>query len=391
MQSTDSRLHHRWHRLARLLFTLVAGMMAVFVLGIPSVSASVPTQPEVNQTVYVGAAHFSGNRIIVTVDALQGKSGRKLWHRELSSQSTFGPLIAADGEVYVVTATQPKISDSLDALQGNNGRLLWQRHTDLIFQVAAHNGVVYVGTNNFSGSTTTSMVDALRTTDGSRLWQHKIDGELEGGLAVTESAVYVGVASSSDSVLALRTQDGSRLWRHTIESSTSSLAELTASESAVYFTTPSFKQTAGSVEALRASDGALLWQHDLRNGHLEQTVTGRKVYVSNADGSLCAWRSSDGTQVWCHQTNSGVNSFGAAEKVVSITSFDGSLCALRVSDGTQLLCTTAGSGFSTLAVTKTVVYSASVDGSVSALRASNGSTLWHRTIGANIFGLAVDE
>jgi outer membrane protein assembly factor BamB len=202
--------------------------------------------------------------------------------------------------------------------------------SDHTVSVAIANGVAYLGTMD-------NAVYALRISDGSVLWRHKIEGSVGTQPLVDNGVVYVtsfvgqiGPAYA----YALRASDGSLLWRHTY--SDYSYLYLSTTDRNV-----AFVNSLGEISALNTSNGSLLW-HFATDGTVSwwlQEVNG-VIYVSssinNASGTLYALRVSNGTPLWKYTTDGFIEPPAMANGVIYIDSSDGTLAALRASDGHQL-------------------------------------------------------
>jgi len=145
-------------------------------------------------------------------------------------------------------------------------------------------------------------------------------------------AVYVGLDAKDGTVYALRPSDGSILWQHRIDQGGQKFAhEPTIDHGVVYLTSLN-----GSIYALRASDGSLLW-HRAVEGIPYQPVgaDGTIIYLGASDGAIYALRTSDGSQLWHHPTSTP-NALVLAVVNGQVYAFSGGLYALRASDGSVI-------------------------------------------------------
>ena len=205
--------------------------------------------------------------------------------------------------------------------------------TDYTVHTTIENGVVYAGAANGG-------VYALRASDGSLLWYHKIDPGAGNAPLVSGGIVYVS-ANTSDvgpgTLYALRTSDGVELWHYTISDS---LSESLVIDGIVYATSYDVVSQNGNLVALRASDGKQLWHKTARGFSYNTLVMDNHVlYVGesadNGSGMIYALRSSDGTQLW-HKITTTLTSVPLVANGITYLLSDQGLSALRASNG-QLL------------------------------------------------------
>ena len=221
--------------------------------------------------------------------------------------------------------------------------------TDYSANTTIVNGVAYVGAAN-------GAVYALRSSNGSLLWRHKIDPGAGTAPLVDSGIVYI-TASRSDvgpgSVYALRASDGVQLWRY---STINAVSNLLVANGIAYVTFYDVISQNGSLVALRANDGTQLW-HDTSKGssYTSPVVDNNVVYVSaNEDNGPSGG-------------NAGVHA---------------TVYALRASDGTQLWHSTTTTFASVPLVSNGIAYLVSDQG-LSALQASNGQLLWRAPVEGN--------
>src|SRR5438874_4755671 len=192
------------------------------------------------------------------------------------------------------------------------------------------NGVAYLGANN-------NAVYALRISNGTLLWSHKIDGSADQPPLVTNGVVYavsyVGQNGPAH-IYALRASDGSFLWRY--DNTNYSFLSLSTSNSNVIYVA-----SQDGIAALNGTNGTLLWHYDTK-GHtssgLPLEVNGIVYYsssIGDGPGALYALRARDGIQIWQYKTDGFVYIPTLVNGVVYIDAA-GTLAALRASDGYQI-------------------------------------------------------
>jgi outer membrane protein assembly factor BamB len=222
-------------------------------------------QPVVsNGTVYV-ASNGSGATNLYAFDA---SSGALRWTANAGSFITgifSGSPVVADGMVFASAE-----NGYVYAFNAATGAVAWR--TQLITVVpgvsplAVVNGIVYVGGGNQSND---YHLYALRTTDGTQIWSHKLDGTM-GEPVVVGDVLYVGVTTFASGVserwvYALHLADGSTIWR---------------------------------VDLAGALPGAPFWSRPL--------VVNGTLYIGSEDDHLYAVRTSDGSVIWRFQAGGAV-------------------------------------------------------------------------------------
>lgn len=197
--------------------------------------------------------------------------------------------------------------------------------------VTVANGVAYLSTYNNS-------VYALRMSNGSLLWNHKIDGSADQPPLVDNGIAYVVSFIGQNGpahIYALSISHGSLLWQY--DNTNYSYLSLSPTNSNVVYIA-----SQDGLSALQSSNGALLWHYDLKGNvsfELPLEVNGVVYYSSSLnDGSntLYALRASNGTLIWQYTTGDYTPTPTVANGVVYINSNGGTFAALRASDGHQL-------------------------------------------------------
>ena len=160
-------------------------------------------------------------------------------------------------------------SGTLYAVHANNGSILWQFPMDGVPEEGQmNNGVLYVPLRQKD----TSLINALRASDGKHLWQKQFNSGLGPGFAVADEAIYINTGTDPNFI---------------------------------------YPPPTSTVYALRPSDGTPLWSYQKKQGTISRLVVkDGVVYFStiegNTGGSACAYQASNGTPIWCHQTEVGV-------------------------------------------------------------------------------------
>jgi outer membrane protein assembly factor BamB len=177
---------------------------------------------------------------------------QKLWSVKLPGAISY-PLIA-NGEVYITTGDGNTRNMALDAFNGATGNLDWSisfTPTYYANMAAYENGSVFV-TNSVVNSNT---MKAYNATTGALQWDAPLAGLLvDSAPTALNGMVYVG-GSSGDTVNALRESDGKRLWNAPVSSGLNSSAAVTATGVYVSYNGP-------QTYAFDPASGALKWHYN---------------------------------------------------------------------------------------------------------------------------------
>lgn len=228
-------------------------------------------------------------------------------------------------------------------------------------------------------------VTAVRVSNGSLLWRHRLKEAVEESATVTNGVVYIASVTAAKNSLfltlnTLHTSNGSLFWSHTFSIDAPTLLQLTVIDQEIFIST--------DLEglAVRVRDGSLLWHHIFSTGFLVEApvVFNGVVYVCTQDGSVNALRASDGSTLWQYKAklSFGLSLPVVVDGMVYMVLEDGSIDAVRTSNGSLLWHEPAQNllAGSTAFVANSVIYINTLDGSMYALRASDGRTLWHASV-----------
>jgi outer membrane protein assembly factor BamB len=230
--------------------------------------------------------------IHTNTDSLQARSlsdGHTLWQYT----EPLGLSSMQNGIIYVYTlknASLKALDDrdgSLTALDGRNGSLLWQRN-DISDWNAQQPGIVFIMQTN-------GLIEALQAQDGSLLWQFKPPTPGSRLSGVKDGLLYVTTTTSDMTIFALRTTNGSMLWDHILSNADINFAP-TITDDALYL-----RQNDGSFAVWNLHDGHMLWHYQssvpISQGPTE--VDGL-VYIRQEDGIVNLLRARDGKVVWSY-------------------------------------------------------------------------------------------
>lgn len=293
----------------------------------------------VDDIIYVSVNHLFEH----TIQALRIIDGSSIWRFQVEGNLSSVPSVIED-TVYI------SHGDTVSALDAHDGSALWHYSTGPVHLTSPTvvNEVAYISPS--ATSLSSPSVYALRTRDGTLLWQSQIPESATFPLAVTDGVVYINTYSKC---FALQASDGFFLWQYETGSHIGSSPIVV--DEIVYITLLPFtqdvsflasgqtkQQPKAFVCALQANDGSLLWQRGVGNGlgisnPTASVVTRDAIYIGTDNGFLYAFHVNVGTLLWHYKTggtllSSPIESNG----VVYIGANDGYVYALRASNGDLL-------------------------------------------------------
>ena len=234
---------------------------------------------------------FDSHTTTMTVQALRARDGSSLWSRTFQTDSpeTF-QLTVMSNVVYIWSS-----SGRIDALRTRDGSSLWHYISLVPFVTlpTVADGVVYTSAQD-------GQFTALRARDGFKIWSivpHATDDFFF--MNVTDGAVYVGDASNNGIVEALRQSSGSVIWQSIDKSERS--VPITVADGVVYLGSYTIgANILVSITALRASDGVVLWSYTPHTTYKQLLpVLGNDiVLIALQDGSVDALYASNGSLLW---------------------------------------------------------------------------------------------
>jgi len=176
---------------------------------IPNGGPGVPDY-SVHPTVVDGVVYVSTSANVTY--ALIGSTGTLLW-RSTTKGATYLPPMVARGIVYVNTNLSDTAS-SIYALQATDGKLLWSHllnegKNGWITGFGLEHGVLYAGVNDEASPG--GQVYALQSQTGRENWRTTSATPPTYGILAT-GMLYISSATGSADALNIR--DGSRLWHH---------------------------------------------------------------------------------------------------------------------------------------------------------------------------------
>ena len=174
-------------------------------------------------------------------------------------------LAAIDDAVYVRS-----YNGSLFALRASNGSPIWQYSAGYagLSAPTVSNGMIYLNSISNLGIPN---VQALKTSDGSVLWQTEM--HIISSPVVVDGTLYAGGGGDDQfNVYALRAENGALLWHWHTFSPQGNIGGPIVVDNVVCTSIGA----ASGLYALQAHDGRLLW-HSLRGENITAPVGGRVV------------------------------------------------------------------------------------------------------------------
>ena len=363
-----------------------------------------PTIAYVPPSPGVLSIHASGN----TLFALQAINGTQRW--QYTADGYPGQPVVSNAIAYVASS-----NGTVYALRANDGSLLW-RHSFAVkgFSQTAtvNNAVVYFGidTLNASGTASSGALYALRANDGTPIWHYQSNTLFTNAPTIDQGSLYI---NSLDTVYALRTGNGSVLWQHSLQDQGLTTPGAMVEENGIVCVGFG-QQDQAMILGLHAKDGSTAWSRTVQDTFINTLIAqnGRIYSVSSSQGpgtgaiNLTAIQEQNGAIVW-HQSITG-NGTGVRGNLLpsgllySPSGFlyvsmqaahAGLVYALAASNG-RILWHYALSGYPTLdsltgdlLYVQTATYQQSSAGtqtiqpSLYALRIDNGTPLWIKATG----------
>jgi len=224
---------------------------------------------------------------------------RKAWKWEGNELIEFPPIVV-DDRLYVID------NDGVyTALDGKSGKVVWRKQLASLnaSSPAYFKGVLY------SVSLSPGQALAVRARDGKVLWRKPLDGRAESSPLVMDGRMYFGTEAGQ--LLALDLDDGSTVWE-------ASLGGAVKAAPAFEGGTLYVGDYGGNLNAVRAKDGRIRWQ----TGDLGQGIAGSgriystaavafgRVYAGNVDNRVYSYDAETGEIAWTfsvgHYVYSGI-------------------------------------------------------------------------------------
>lgn len=243
------------------------------------------------------AAEISEN----IVYAFNAADGQEHSHYQFDGERIYNIAIA-DGLLYRTT------NHTLGATRLSDGKQLWLNQIHNKQQAINHlllgNGIVYaviddpVELSNHVEQLADSIVVALKSDSGSKLWQSEPISAGVFGITLTNNVIYV--VSGVSKVSAYDAQHGKHIWGKSISGAR---YRPLATDGMVYVVDTNNLSSSGCVTALDASNGKERWNVSINKVAEIISVTNDTVYVTDSDepgspSNITALKTTDGSQLW---------------------------------------------------------------------------------------------
>jgi outer membrane protein assembly factor BamB len=223
-----------------------------------------------------------GNQGPNHVDAWRASDGSRLWQ----SSDHLAILDMIDGIVYAA------LDNNFGTLQASTGAVLWRTKlggAPFYAPVIVNNGVVYLVATNISYESASTPA-------------HNGGYALRAYTAAASLQKTVPEKKATSLVYALRVSDGTVLWHYKGDNSNGWPQSMTMVDGVVYATT-SISSSEGYVYALQGSTGALLWNYAAGSQVYAMTVDNGLVYAGVNGGILVALRANNASVLWRYQSD----------------------------------------------------------------------------------------
>jgi outer membrane protein assembly factor BamB len=262
--------------------------------------------------------------------SVSAATGRVRWRKRIGGLSASAPA-AAGGKVYAVAnkGGEGGIAGAgpgrVLAMDGRTGRILWAKRLTSASESSplAHAGRIYVGSQD-------GTIYCLLAKSGRIVWRHRAGGAVKAGLAFSQDRVFA--VAYGGSVTALRAGSGSVIWRAGTSGRSFGRAGNFYGTPAVAFGRLYAGNTDGSVYSFAASSGRLAWRRNT-GGYVYAApavadVPGTKpaVYIGSYSGHFMALDARSGSVVW---SKGGYGKISGAASVIGKTVYFSSLSKRR--------------------------------------------------------------
>lgn len=358
---------------------LTAAGMATTGRATASAATATSATAPVQTNVYVGASETdSPNKIVYALNAVDGSVR---WWYEVGAESGL-EIAAANGIVYALG----QVSGSMTALDAQSGQVIWHAttHANVDTQPVAEDDAVFVTSSGASG--VHGYIDAYRASDGKLLWERDLGSNNSAELAVSNGVVY---ANTFTVLQALRASDGSVLWQWQRALASGGVGPPCVIGEVVYI------NGYGEVWAINTADGSQKWHYKpptlASPGDTRVSAASDLVFAGNVH-NLNALHASDGVLAWHTTYTRIVDGTSAYNGVVYVSV--GTLVALNAATGTQLWSASLSGAEGWAPVlsdgmlfeSRSDSASAQPSGYIYALNPANGAVLWKFSHGGEVYG-----
>lgn len=328
--------------------------------------------------------------------AFNASNGVQRWKYSTNSQG-FSQLQVANGIIYFIIDDDTNQSSNMYELNVQNGTLLRSfklpyftlEGFSFIPNFTVMKGIIY-----FSSP---EKAFALRSSDGTQLWQYPWYGRGASDPVVVNDVVYY--VTGTGIIYAFKSGDGTLLWKYQLGPDIVAQGSIMGIYPAPVIINDSMYMVGwltDSVLAIRLTDQAIIWHTHLTNAKLDGLYAAHGVLYVNAPAyssqtnSIYALQARDGTQLW--SKNNLVLQAIQADTLYSVRldangSATNDFYALYPTDGSTRWHIQVDSPphFANIAVVYTVVYMMT-DSNLYALHVNDGSILWRLPLFGSMVG-----
>jgi outer membrane protein assembly factor BamB len=224
-----------------------------------------------------------------TLYAMNPKNGEILWDNMTQDQPAMGGMegapAIADGKIYA-GYLQYEGHSGLAAYDGKTGKLLWHQQ---VTKFSPYSPITYAEGRLYVGFEDRNLY-CFNAADGAVAWSVKMTELPYAAPLVLDNKVYVGVGSS---IYALDARTGQIMWQKTVEAQIGH-SSVSAHGKVLYVGSRESK-----VFALTASEGNVIWMQDLKKGSIESSVIvdpkEKLLYTATQENWIVALSLQDGS------------------------------------------------------------------------------------------------
>ena len=262
--------------------------------------------------------------------SVTAQTGRVRWRRRIGGLSASAPA-AAGGKVYAVVnkGGSGGIAGAgpgrVVAMDGRTGKIIWAKELASASESSplAHSGRIYVGSQD-------GTVYCLLASSGRIVWRYKAGGAVKAAPAFSQERIFV--AAYGGSVTGLRADSGKVIWHAGTSGRSFGRAGNFYGTPAVDFGRLYAGNTDGFVYSFAASSGKLAWRHNT-GGYVYAApaiahVPGSKpaVFIGSYSGKFQALDARSGSVIW---SKGGFVKISGAASVIGDYVYFSSLSARR--------------------------------------------------------------
>jgi outer membrane protein assembly factor BamB len=262
--------------------------------------------------------------------SVTAQTGRVRWRRHIGGLSASAPA-AVGGKVYAVVnkggtgGIAGAGPGRVVAMDGRTGKIVWAKELASASESSplAHSGRIYVGSQD-------GTVYCLLAKSGRIVWRYKAGGAVKAGPVFSQDRIFV--AAYGGMITALRAGSGSVIWKSGTSGRSFGRAGNFYGTPAVAFGRVYAGNTDGRVYSFAASSGKLAWSHStgafVYAAPAVADVPGMKpaVFIGSYSGQFMALDARSGSVIW---SKGGYGKISGAASVIGDVVYFSSLSARR--------------------------------------------------------------